>query len=112
MRLSGGFKDFENVEKRAFKIDEFRELKEIEGSYVAFVYFLDKVDPARSIQIGFTNSTTARPRRLTPKRYGRPDGWPVVTETFRVGKAATRDLYLNVVIDGKVSDSHRLSRAR
>ncbi len=112
MQLSGGFKDFENVEKRAFKIDEFRELKEIEGSYVAFVYFLDKVDPARSIQIGFTNSTTARPRRLTPNRYGRPDRWPVTTETFRVGKAASRDLYLNVVIDGKVSDSHRLWRAR
>ena len=112
MRLSGGFKDFENVEKRAFKIDEFRELKEIEGSYIAFVYFLDKVDPARSIQIGFTNSTTARPKRLTPKRNSRPGGWPVVTETFRVGKTASRDLYLNIVIDGKVSVSHRLWPAR
>jgi len=112
MQLSGGFKDFEDVERRAFNIDEFRGLKQIEGIYIAFVYFLDKVDPARSIQIGFTNSTTARPNRLTPKRYGRADEWPVVAETFQVAKTASRDLYLKVVIDGEVSASHRLSQAR
>jgi hypothetical protein len=111
--FSAGSKSLPRVLKLAVPEDELRNRGLAEGQYAVFVYFLDRVEPEKSIQLRLTKPGASRSLLLSKKFYADTDPWPVVVQDISVGKrAAAPDLAFVILVDGKQIAEYPIRKAK
>jgi hypothetical protein len=79
-----GFGSMAAVEKHSIPLDQFEEVAKPQKKFFLFVFFIDRVDPTSSIQVGFSDTAKRRSDPLGRKRYTIPGEWPVLIEPFSI----------------------------
>ncbi len=99
--LLRGIDSLQDVRKHAIPSTDFRAHARKGGDFVLFVFFLDRVSPAKDLRTGFSRGPGSPPDSLTPRQYPVAGAWPVLVEPFHLGPLADSDpLYLHVLLRG------------
>ena len=100
--FSKGYESLEMVKKHALTPEQFQKIDQPGQRFTVFVFFLDRVDPARSVRVCLA-STEHRwsSEAITPHAYA-PTEWPVLIESFQIDEQVGESpLYANVFMKGK-----------
>jgi hypothetical protein len=96
-----GIDSLKEAREHAISSADFRNHAKNGGEYVLFVFFLDRVNPARDLRTGFSRSRGVPPDAMTSKQYPLPGKWPVLVEPFQSGPLSDSDqLYLHILMRG------------
>ena len=110
-RFTRGFDSLEAVRAAAVPPDQLEITALREGNFVLFVYFLDRLPPLSSVEVGFSlqeGLKDARNKKATMKPvYTAPDSWPVIVAPFSLPDVGPR-LYVNLFINEKPAGSVKL----
>jgi hypothetical protein len=98
--FSAGFESLPRVLERAVGEDELERTGLGEGQYAAFVYFMDRVEPERNVQLKLAAKGASRSLVVGKTVQAEAGKWLVIVQDFFIGKQdAARDLELIVLID-------------
>ena len=99
--FSKGFESLEVVKKHALTPEQFQEIDQPGQRFTVFVFFLDRVDPARAVRVCLASTEYRWAEAITPLAYA-PKEWPVLIESFQVDEQMGESpLYANVFMKGK-----------
>ena len=108
-KFYGGFESVEHVMEHALPPEAFKELAQPGKQFVLFVYFFDRVDPNRAIQLGLSSIARRKTELLSPTYHTEPEKWPVLVETISIDRRlAYGRLYANLFLDKKYLSSFKL----
>jgi len=108
-KFYGGFESLEHVMDHALTPEAFKELAQPGKQFVLFVYFFDRVDPNRAINVGLSSIAKRKTKLMSPTYYAGPKKWPVLVETISIDRRLGHSrLYANLFLDKKHLSSLRL----
>jgi len=96
-----GFESMDAVKKHALTPETFQKINQPGQQFTVFVYFLDRVDPAKAVRVCLASSEHRWSEVITPIVYA-PEEWPVLVESFRIDeKMGESPLFANVFVKEK-----------
>jgi len=99
--FSKGYESLEMVKKHALTPEQFQEIDQPGQRFTVFVFFLDRVDPAKAVRVCLASTENRWSDAITPLAYA-PTEWPVLIESFQIDeKMGESPLYANVFMKGK-----------
>ena len=108
-KFYGGFESIEHVMEHTLTPEAFKELAQAGKQFVLFVYFFDRVDPNRAIQLGLSSIAKRKTKLMSPTYYADPEKWPVLVETISIDRRlGSGRLYANLFLDKKYLSSFKL----
>jgi hypothetical protein len=108
-KFYGGFESLGAVMANTLTPETLGDLAQPGKQFVLFVYFFDRVDPNRAINLGLSSTAKRKTRRMSPTYYADPEKWPVLVETISIDRRLGHSrLYANLFLDRKYFSNHRL----
>ena len=96
-KFNKGFKSINEVKKHALSMEEFKSLAKPGETFVVFIYFLDRIDPAYALKWGLAGAGKSLSKTMSPIFYADPETWPVIVETISIDKETEfSKLYVNL----------------
>jgi hypothetical protein len=99
--FSKGYESLEMVKKHALTQEQFQEIDQPGQRFTVFVFFLDRVDPAKAVRVCLASTENRWSDAISPLAYA-PTDWPVLIESFQIDEQmGESQLYANVFMKGK-----------